>query len=1193
MGRAPPWLRVQLLGELRCWQGEALIAPQQWKTSKVRALFALLLSERGQIFSQAQLAKQLWPDSEDGLALVRRRISDLRHILEPGLKRASLSQYILRRSHGYCFSPKVQCWVDIEEFARAEEQGREREHARDWPAAIEAYKRAAQLYQGEFLAGDESDWVLHTRSYWRERFLYVMSRLAECYSQLGQYGEALAACRHALQVDPLYEEGHYQLMLYHAQRGESVQALKVYEDYRLRLARELGLSLSAQMEELRRRIIQGAVPGRAQPLVLEPPPSTLALLPFVGREAERAQLRKRLHNARSGHGPLVLLSEEPGVGKTRLAQEVLREMQSMGALVLWGRCREGIPPYLPLAEALRDQLPALQYRDVASIKPVWLAEIAALVPEMRTLLPQIPQNPALDSQQAQWRFFEAVAQFLTGLTQSLRFEKPLVLWLDDLQWAAMDLLDLLEHLCRRIAQTPICIIGAYRSTEITPKHPLHKKLVVGCKQSHHVVLSRLSYAEIERSLAQLGLQSTELCRSLYHESQGNPLFLTVILRALCDKQIVTVASDGRWVCKKKISVEEFSARELKELVQQRLARLSPSEHRVLQYASVLGESFSEEFMRQLWGNSGGKLSRSLSALANAGLLTLIGPGLRYDFTHDRFREIVYDEIPLGEKKLLHRRVAQAIERVYSPDLEGHSRQLAFHYDRAQEWQHALRYSLRALERAIAEYHHNMALQMAEISLRAAKKLAQPKTLFQILLKRIAIYHRLGMRAEQKRDIEALFELKSKLGEKLSVSLEIEAYRAQAIFCRAVGCYREGIEAVRQMLTLLQKTQDRSQEVKALLLLGSCYWVWGKYARALQYAQRARALSKAINDQESLGDALHLLGQIHAHTGAHRDAGRYYRFALQVRRKIGDQSGVAYSTNNLSNHYRAVGDYQKAFDLYRHALALYEEIGNEQGRGRVLSDMADLYCKLGSYEKSLQYAQEAFEIQEAVRDLNNKAQTLIVKGHALEGLGQLKKALQCYQQAQALFERVKDVRGVCHALNSIGSVQLKLAQLAQRVNSRTSRDKARRCGLKVSVERLGNPKLVALATRHEALRSYAAALSQLKAIGARDVQIESLTGMGLAYLKRKKKAQALACTQQAVDLLERGLGHIAPQETYFAHSQALRAHGCHAAAKKYLRKAYEELMHRAQTVRDRTLRESFLNRVKMNCTIIEAWKSTLL
>lgn len=1155
MKRPRPCFKVQLLGGVRCWRDGKLLAPKLWKTTKLRALFALLVTERGRVFTQAQLADHLWADSEDRFALVRRRISELRHILEPKLKRASQSQYILRRSHGYCFNPEAQCWIDTEEFARWEHTGRERERVGDWLAAIAAYNKVAQLYQGDFLAGDDDDWVHPARSYWREQYLYVMTRLTECYARLGQYQEAITVCYRALQVDPLYEECHYRLMLYHYFRGEQAQALKTYESYRLRLDRELGLLPSSRLEELRQQIIEGTVPEPSRPPPLDFTGSHyLARLPFTGREVERAQLQKYLRDAQAGQGCLVLLGGEPGVGKTRLAQEVLRELQSTGALVLWGRCREGIAPYLPLAEALRDQLSALQYRDIAAIRPVWLAEIVTLVPKMRALLPQIPQNSPLDSQQARSRFFEAVAQFLTGLAQSPRFEKPLVLWLDDLQWAATDLLDLLEHLCRRTARAPVCIIGAYRNTEITPKHPLFKKLVIGCKQSHHVMLSRLSYAEIERLLTQLGLRDVDFCRLLYRESRGNPLFLTVILRALFDRKILIVAPDGRWVCKKRVSAEDFSAHELKDLVQQRLARLNPSEYRLLQCASVLGEGFSEEFIERIWGSLEKKLPRSLSALCDAGLLVIQGPGLRYEFAHDRFREIVYDEISPEEKKLLHRRVAQIIERFHSSDLEGYSRQLAFHYDRAQEWQLALRYSLRALERAIVEHHHDTALQIAEIGLRAAKKLAQPKTLFQILLKRIAIYHRLGRRAEQKRDIEALFELKRKLGKKLSASLEIEAYRARAVFCRAVGCYSEGVEAAQQMLTLLQKTKDRSQEAKALLLLGSCYWVWGRYTEALQYARRARALSQAINNQEGLGDALHLLGQISAHIGVHRDALRYYRSALQVRRKVGDQAGIAYSTNNLGNHYRAVGDYHKALIAYRQSLALYEEIGSEQGRGRVLSDMADLYCQLGSYEKSLQYAREASEIQDTVRDLDNKAQTIIVKGHALEGLRQLKKALQCYRQAQALFRRVKDVRGVCHALDSIGSVQMKLSQ------------------------------------ENQALRSYAAALSRLKAISARDVQIECLTSMGLANLKCKKKAQALVCTHQAVDLLEHGFGHIAPHETYFVHYQALRARGRHAEAKKYLRKAYEELMRRARSIRDPKLRESFLNKVEMNCAIAEVWRS---
>ena len=243
------------MGELRCWQAETLIPPQRWKTAKIRALFAMLISERGLVFSQAQIAKQLWPDSEDALALVRRRISELRYILEPELQKASLSRYILRRSHGYCFNPEADCWVDTEEFARYEQQGRGSERVGNWSAAIQAYKKAAQLYQGDFLAGDEGDWVHLTRDHWRERYLYLMTCLAECHARLGQYPEAIEICHRALQMDPLYEEGHRRLMLYHCAMGNYALALKVYDDYRRILLHALGLIPSHKMQETYQQIL--------------------------------------------------------------------------------------------------------------------------------------------------------------------------------------------------------------------------------------------------------------------------------------------------------------------------------------------------------------------------------------------------------------------------------------------------------------------------------------------------------------------------------------------------------------------------------------------------------------------------------------------------------------------------------------------------------------------------------------------------------------------------------------------------------------------------------------------------------------------------------------------------------------------------------------------------------------------------
>jgi predicted ATPase len=943
-------------------------------------------------------------------------------------------------------------------------------------------------------------------------------------------------------------------MLYYYLRGERAKALDAYEGYRHRLAEEMGLSPSPQTEELHRKILEGTLPGpQKSPLPDFPAPYSLHL-PFVGREAESAQLRKYLQDAQAGHEQLVLLRGEPGVGKTRLAQEVLQEVRRGGALVLWGRCREDATesPHFALAEAIRNGLFHLLYEDLAPIRPVWLAEIGALVPELHKLRPALPQNPPLTPRQAQQRLFEAMAQFLWGLAQSPRFAKPLVLWLDDLQWATPALLELLKYLCHRIAEQPICVVGAYRSTEVTAKHPLHQKFIKRRKQSHHVMLPRLSYSAIEQLLAQLGLKCSDLCRSLYNESMGNPLFMTVMLRSLLDRKIVTVTADGRWVCQKTDTSKFSSAQELGELIQQRLARLSLSEQRLLQLAAVLGTSFSEEFVKQLWGRSGNELSKSLSALCDAGLLAIQGPGLRYEFAHDRFREIVYDGISSDEKRLLHRRVAQAIERCYGPNISDCFGQLAFHYDRAQEWQPALRYSLKALEQAHVRYHHDEALRMAEIALRAAEKLAQPHSIFKILLRRIEAYHQLGRRPEQERDLKALFKLKNKLGKKLSASLEIEAYRARAVFCRVVGCYSESVDAAQQMLTLLHKTKDRSQEAKALLLLGTCHWALGQYARALESAQRARRISHTLGDHQGVGDALHLLGQIHAHTGALRQALRCYQGACRIRCETGDQPEVAYSLNNIANTYRALGNYQKALEAYNQSLVLAEEIGDEQRRGVVLSDLGDLYGHLGDYERSLQYAKEAHAILKSVRDPENLAQNLMITGRAHQGMRQLPQALKSFQRGLVMFERLHDVRGACHALDEIGAIELELSR-----------------------------------ARH-ALQTYQLALSRLQGLGTRDLEIECLMGMSYAYLRLGQKARALTFSQRAIELLETSGEYAYHQRVCFVHHLALQANDHHAKAKKYLQKAHEELLRRAQSIRDRALRESFLSRVGRNREIIATW-----
>ncbi|MBI1744414.1 hypothetical protein HYR54_15295 [Candidatus Acetothermia bacterium] len=216
--------------------------------------------ERGQIYSPDQLIELLFSNLDRDKAAVnlRVRISELRRVLEPELKKGAHSQFILTTHQGYYFGNEAHCIVDVEEFARSCEKALYLEQHGRYPQAIHNYQAAMQLYQGDFLSEDQyEDWAILERERWREEFLIALSHLAECHACLEHYDQAIASCRQALCKDAYREAIYRQLMRYYSLTDNLNGALRAYEDCRERLAKSLAREPAAATQTLYKQIQNG------------------------------------------------------------------------------------------------------------------------------------------------------------------------------------------------------------------------------------------------------------------------------------------------------------------------------------------------------------------------------------------------------------------------------------------------------------------------------------------------------------------------------------------------------------------------------------------------------------------------------------------------------------------------------------------------------------------------------------------------------------------------------------------------------------------------------------------------------------------------------------------------------------------------------------------------------------------------
>ena len=438
---------------------------------------------------------------------------------------------------------------------------------------------------------------------------------------------------------------------------------------------------------------------------------------FVGRQREMAELKAALDDALSGQGQLVMLAGEPGIGKTRTAQELASYAENRGAKVLWGRCyeAEGTPPYWPWVPALRGYVQQASAEQLAAEMGL-AAAIAELVPTLRGKLPDLETPPALESEAARFRLFDSITTFLSNASQN----QPLMLVLDDLHWADRSSLQLLEFLARELGESRLLLVGCYRDTELSRQHPLSETLAQLSREPvfRRQILRGLGQDELGQFIeSTTGVQlSQDLTDTLYAHTEGNPFFMTEVVRLLSE--------DGELIDRDISSGDGIRIPEgVREVIGQRLNRLSEPCNQVLSTASIIGREFDFRLLVSLNKESteDGTLEAVEDALAARVIEEPSRTMDRYQFSHALIQETLAQELSTTRRVRLHARIAEGLEELYGEDAETHAAELAHHFAEAQTSTgitKLVRYSLLAGEQALAAYAWDEALTHFERGLMA-------------------------------------------------------------------------------------------------------------------------------------------------------------------------------------------------------------------------------------------------------------------------------------------------------------------------------------------------------------------------------------------------------------------------------------------------------------------------------------------
>jgi class 3 adenylate cyclase/tetratricopeptide (TPR) repeat protein len=426
---------------------------------------------------------------------------------------------------------------------------------------------------------------------------------------------------------------------------------------------------------------------------------------FVGRDAELERLGQLWKEAAAGERRVALLAGEPGVGKTRLAAELATRVHEEGGVVLAGRCDEDLGvPYQPFVEALRHFVDHAAAADLKDRLGRYGGELTRLVPELPEQVPDLHSPLQSDPETERYRLFDAVGAWLTAAS----VEEPLLLVLDDLQWAARPTLLLLRHVVRSPHGGRLLVVGTYRDTELGRGHPLVELLADLRRDGHG---ERLSLVGLDQSQVALWVhaitalplegKAMPLARAIYQETEGNPFFVREVLRHLIESGTVSREDPAGVHGLAEAKIPEG----VREVIGQRLSRLTERANDVLRCAAVVGLEFEVDVVQQASGLEEQVLLSGLEEAVAARLVVEVpGTTIGYRFAHSLVRSTLYEELSSARRVTLHRRVGEALEVIYDGRLEDHLPALARHFREAVASagnSKAVEYARAAGEKAVA------------------------------------------------------------------------------------------------------------------------------------------------------------------------------------------------------------------------------------------------------------------------------------------------------------------------------------------------------------------------------------------------------------------------------------------------------------------------------------------------------------
>jgi predicted ATPase len=725
---------------------------------------------------------------------------------------------------------------------------------------------------------------------------------------------------------------------------------------------------------------------------------------LVAREKEEAQVGQLLKEAVSLGGRVALLAGEQGVGKSFFLRDLRIRSPLEGILYVDSNCLENqTKAYQPLIEILHKMKPYLEGCD-PSLKEKFSQSLK--------LIFEKPQDKINSLHEQQSLIHQEIIESLTRFSQIF----PMVLVMDNLQWADFQTMRFLSDLGGNIEKSKIFLACAFRPEEIRDETPL-KEWIDGSKEKRwckYIKLDRFDYqktvlfirSKLKRERFPEGFFSY-----MHQTTSGNPFFLTEVLKYLLEKQIVFL-KDCVWEVDSEKLEQTSVPVSIEAVLLKNLERYEDKTLDFLNVVAVIGKKFDSQLVKKLNLFAEKDLSQILFLLVKDQVFLQKESPFRgrpyYEFANQSLQNLLYQRLDEAKRTFWHKKVGELLEQLSSNEDEESVFEIAHHYFEAGEPDKAYQYALLSAERMEQRFANPEVLRYLENAIKVASRFSdrQEGSEKQVvaLMKKADFCKRVGELNQAEEDYKTILKL---VKNSSNLKMLAETYNDLGETYRLKHDYKKGILSLKKAMKIHQKLDDPIELANTLSYMGLLYWTDSQYENALTSFQKALEIDQRMENKSYMASTLNNMGLVHWSLHQYSQALKYFTDSLSLYRDLDNKEWIARTLNNIGITFFELGEYHQAINYYLESLKLNEKIKNKKEMTLNLENLGDAYRKLGDYQNALKFCQKGLELGLEI-DLTGRVGYIFEElGMTYFGLGHYQKAYEYFDQAKTIAKKIED------------------------------------------------------------------------------------------------------------------------------------------------------------------------------------------